>query len=277
MMIKDIIANLDVDSSRDVTADYALSVAGAFGAHVSAVAFAYEAVVPGSIFGRESVRILEAERARRENAAKEAAGKFEEAARQSGLSAEAHVVKASMTKAAETFGRLARRFDLAVVGQVEPDKLPARQLIIEAALFDSGRPVLLVPYIQRERLKLDRVMVCWDGSRNAARAVGDAMALLARAKAVEIVLVASEPGKSGEIAGADIAHHLARHGLKVELRQIVVRDLDVASTILSHSADIGADFIVMGGYGHSRLREFVLGGATRGILGAMTVPTLMSH
>jgi nucleotide-binding universal stress UspA family protein len=277
MMIKDIIANLDVDSSRDVTADYALSVARAFGAHVSAVAFAYEAVVPGSIFSRESLRILEAERARRETAAKDAAGKFEEAARQNGLSAEAHVVKASMTKAAETFGRLARRFDLAVVGQVEPDKLPARQLIIEAALFDSGRPVLLVPYIQREGLKLDEVMVCWDGSRNAARAVGDAMAFLARAKAVEIVLVASEPGKSGEIAGADVAHHLARHGLKVELRQIVVQDLDVANTILSHSADIGADFIVMGGYGHSRLREFVLGGATRGILGAMTVPTLMSH
>ena len=276
-MVKDIIANLDVDSSRDVTADYAISIARAFGAHVSAVAFAYEVVVPGSIFGRESIRLLEAERARCETAAKNAASEFEEAARRSGLSAEAHVVNVSMAKAGETFGRLARRFDLAVVGQVEPDKLPTRQLIIEAALFDSGRPVLLVPYIQREGLKLDRVMVCWDGSRSAARAVGDAMPFLARAKAVEIVLVASEPGKSGEIAGADIAHHLARHGLKVELRQIVVQDLDVANTILSHSADIGADFIVMGGYGHSRLREFVLGGATRGILGAMTVPTLMSH
>jgi nucleotide-binding universal stress UspA family protein len=277
MMIKDIIANLDVDSSREVTADYAISIARAFGAHVSAVAFAYEAVVPGSIFSRESIRLLEAERAKCETAAKNAANKFEEAARRSGLSAEAHVVKASVTKAGETFGRLARRFDLAVVGQFEPDKLPVRQLIIEAALFDSGRPLLLVPYIQREGLKLDRVMVCWDGSRNAARAVGDAMPFLGRAKAVEIVLVASEPGKSGEIAGADIAHHLARHGLNVELRQIVVQDLDVANTILSHSADIGADFIVMGGYGHSRLREFVLGGATRGILGAMTVPTLMSH
>ena len=103
------------------------------------------------------------------------------------------------------------------------------------------------------------------------------MPFLARAKAVEIVLVASEPGKSDEIAGADIAHHLARHGLNVELRQIVVRDLDVANTILSHAADAGTDFLVMGGYGHSRLREFVLGGATRGILSAMTVPTLMSH
>jgi nucleotide-binding universal stress UspA family protein len=187
------------------------------------------------------------------------------------------VVKAAVGKTGEIFGRLARRFDVAVVAQAEPDKLPARRLIIEAALFDSGRPVLLVPYIQREGLRLERVMVCWDGSRSAARSVGDAMPFLARAKAVEIVLVASEPGKSNEIAGADIAHHLARHGLKVELKHIVVQDLDVGNTILSHAADTEADFIVMGGYGHSRLREFVLGGATRAILGAMTVPTFMSH
>jgi nucleotide-binding universal stress UspA family protein len=120
-------------------------------------------------------------------------------------------------------------------------------------------------------------MVCWDGSRNAARAVGDAMPLLARAKAVEVVIVASEAGKSDELPGADIAHHLARHGLKVELQRIVSPGLDVANTILSHAADAGTDFIVMGGYGHSRMRELVLGGATRGILTSMTVPTLMSH
>ena len=103
------------------------------------------------------------------------------------------------------------------------------------------------------------------------------MPFLTRAKAVEVVVVAGDPGKRDEIPGADIAHHLARHGLKVNLQRIVVRDLDVANTILSHAADAGTDLIVMGGYGHSRLREFVLGGATRGILGSMTVPTLMSH
>ena len=119
--------------------------------------------------------------------------------------------------------------------------------------------------------------MCWDGSRNAARAVGDAMPFLARAKAVEVVVVTGDAGKSDEIPGADIAHHLARHRLQVELRRIVAEDLDVANTILSHAADAGTDFIVMGGYGHSRLQEFVLGGATRGILQSMTVPTLMSH
>jgi nucleotide-binding universal stress UspA family protein len=119
--------------------------------------------------------------------------------------------------------------------------------------------------------------VCWDGSRSAARATGDAMPLLTRAKTTEIVIVAGEAAKSDEIPGADIAHHLARHGAKVELKRIVATEGDIASTILSHAADVSADFLVMGGYGHSRLREFILGGVTRGILAAMTVPTLLSH
>jgi nucleotide-binding universal stress UspA family protein len=276
-MIKDVLVDLDVDTSRSATADYAVSLAHAFEAHLSATAFAYEEALPGSIFSRVAVELIEAQRRKCELATESAVAKFEESARRSGVSAQSHIFKSGVARAAEHFGRLARRFDLAVVTQAESDKLPMREQIIHAALFDSGRPVLIVPYIQREGLKLDKVMVCWDGSRNAARAMGDAMPFLARAKAVEIVLVVGDPGKSNEIAGADIAHHLARHQLKVELRQIVVRDLDVANTILSHAADAGTDFLVMGGYGHSRLREFVLGGATRGILRAMTVPTLMSH
>ena len=105
----------------------------------------------------------------------------------------------------------------------------------------------------------------------------DAMPFIVRAKAAEIVIVATESAKSDEMPGADIAHHLARHGAKVEVERIVSTEIDVASTILSHAADTSADLLVVGGYGHSRLREFILGGATRGILAAMTVPTLMSH
>jgi nucleotide-binding universal stress UspA family protein len=137
--------------------------------------------------------------------------------------------------------------------------------------------VLVVPYIQKGGLKLDNVLVCWDASRNAARAIADALPLLKRAKTIDVVIVASERPKSDEIPGADIGQHLARHGLKIEVKRIVATDTDVANTILSHAADSSADFIVMGGYGHSRLREFILGGATRGILSSMTVPTLMSH
>jgi nucleotide-binding universal stress UspA family protein len=102
------------------------------------------------------------------------------------------------------------------------------------------------------------------------------MPLLQRAGAINVVTV--EPREhQHELAGAEIAQHLARHKLKVELNPIVAKDIDVASTILSYAADSSTDLIVMGGYGHSRLREFVLGGATRGMLKSMTVPTLMSH
>jgi nucleotide-binding universal stress UspA family protein len=119
--------------------------------------------------------------------------------------------------------------------------------------------------------------VCWDGSRAATRAVADSMPLLKKAKLVEIVMVASKPGKADEIPGADLGQHLARHGLKVEVKRITSSEIDVPSTILSYAADSSADMIVMGGYGHSRLREFILGGVTRGILETMTVPVLMSH
>jgi nucleotide-binding universal stress UspA family protein len=179
--------------------------------------------------------------------------------------------------ASDQFARIARRFDLSVVGQAEPDKDAVADMIIEAALFESGRPVLIVPYIQKAGLKLDRVLVCWDGSRNAARAIADAMPFLTRASAIDVVVIEGERAKSEELSGVDIGHHLARHGLKIEVKRIVTSETDVPSTILSYAADASSDLIVMGGYGHSRLREFVLGGATRGILTAMTVPTLMSH
>ena len=136
--------------------------------------------------------------------------------------------------------------------------------------------MLIVPYIQSDGLRLNRVMLCWDGSRNAARAIADAHPFLARAKAIELVTV-SRDVKNEELRDADIARNLARHHLKVEFKNIVAADLDVPNAILSHAADTSADFIVMGGYGHSGMREFILGGATRRILATMTVATLMSH
>jgi nucleotide-binding universal stress UspA family protein len=172
---------------------------------------------------------------------------------------------------------MARRFDLSIVAQAEPEKVAPEEIIVEGTLFGSGHPVIVVPYIHKGGMKLERVIVGWDGSRSAARAIADAMPLLTKAKAIEVVIVTSERPKSDEIAGADIGHHLARHDLKVEVKRIVATDTSIADTLLSHAADTAADFMVMGGYGHSRLREFVLGGATRGILSSMTIPVLMSH
>ena len=97
-----------------------------------------------------------------------------------------------------------------------------------------------------------------------------------RAKAVELLIV-TEPRKQDEINGANMTEHLARHGVSVALKRISRGDIDVQSAILSHAADSSANFIVMGGYGHSRLREFILGGVTRNMLTSMTVPVLMSH
>jgi nucleotide-binding universal stress UspA family protein len=277
-MIKDIVVNLSVGPARDVATDFAVSVAATFDVHLSGIAFRYDPLVPvmADMYGIPS-DVIESQRIENEKAAKAAVDKLDDAAKRAAVFAQARVLDAPVASAPNVFSHIARRFDLSVIGQPEPDKPALDRLIVESTLFDSGRPMLVVPYIQRDGLKLDRVMVCWDGSRSAARAVGDAMPFIVRAKAAEIVIVATESAKSDEMPGADIAHHLARHGAKAEIDRIVSTEIDVANTILSHAADVSADLLVMGGYGHSRLREFILGGATRGILAAMTVPTLMSH
>ena len=276
-MIKDLVVNLGIGNPRDVAVDYAVSIAETFDAHLCGVAFSYEPVVPPSIMGGIPADVIDAQWAASAKAADAAIAGFEAAAKREGIVAEHRKLEASLGGAGDLFGRLARRFDLSVVGQAEPKHGPAQDLVIEGALFGSGRPVIVVPYIQKGGLKLDRVLICWDGSRPAARAIGDAMPFLARAAAIDVVIVASGREKSDEIPGVDMAEHLARHALKIEVKRLVSGDLDVANTILSYAADSGADFIVMGGFGHSRLREFVLGGTTRGILASMTVPALMSH
>ncbi len=122
-------------------------------------------------------------------------------------------------------------------------------------------------------------MVAWNASREAARAVRDAMPLLEQSQSVDLVTFRpkSSQGAHGELPGADIALHLTRHGINVDVQQLGGTDIDVGNALLSHVADRGSDLLVMGGYGHSRLREFVLGGATRTILSSMTVPVLMAH
>lgn len=276
-MIKDIVVNLSVGEAGSFAGDYAVSVASALDAHVTGVAFLYDAIVPVAATGYIPPEVIEAQQRDSETAAKAAMDRFAAAASRAGVSAETVKVGASFAGAGEQFGLIARRFDLVVVGQAEPEKDTIEELIAESALFESARPVIVVPYIQKAPLKLDRVMVCWDGSRAATRAIADAMTLLERAGTVEVVIIANERGKQDEIPGADMGQHLARHGLKVDVKRIAGGDVDVADALLSHAADANVDFMVMGGYGHSRLREFVLGGVTRSILQSMTVPTLMSH
>ena len=276
-MIKDMIVNLSLGTARDTAADFALSAAGIFNAHIAGMAFEYEPFFPPIDMGSVPADMIEAQRVENEKAVTDTIARFEEAARRSALSIESRRLYTSVAGAPDAFARIARRFDLSVVPQPGPDSPGLDEMFVEAALFNSGRPVLIVPYIQRSSLKLDRVLVCWDGSHPAARATADALPFLSRAGTTEIITVKNAETDLKEIPGADIAQHLARHGIHVELEQIVASGVDVANVILSHAADTSADLIVMGGYGHSRWREFILGGVTRGLLTSMTVPTLMSH
>jgi nucleotide-binding universal stress UspA family protein len=172
----------------------------------------------------------------------------------------------------------ARYADLAVLGQsVVTDNLDIATGLPARVTLAAGRPVLILPSIGSFPTTGTRVLVAWDASREATRAVTDAIPLLKLASNVHVMSVDPRRGKHGCMPGADIGLFLARHGVHVEVTTDPGADIDVGNELLSRAADLSADLIVMGGYGHTRLREWVLGGATRTILQSMTVPVLMSH
>lgn len=173
----------------------------------------------------------------------------------------------------------ARYADLVVLGQAEPDPLSAFADLPETVALATGRPTLVVPYIGAPSSPAKVAMLCWNASREAARAARDALPLLKAASKVVVLVVEPEPSATGHGAepGADVAAWLARHGVKVVVQREAAPDADVGELILSRAADLDAGLIVMGVYGHSRLHELILGGASRTMLASMTVPVLMSH
>lgn len=176
----------------------------------------------------------------------------------------------------------ARYSDLLVVGQPDPSERATgeRGDAGEYALLNSGKPVLFIPYSGRFNTVGKRVVIAWDGSLEASRAVSGAIPLLRQADLVQVAVFDPEigPAAHGEEPGADIALYLARHGVKVDVeRQRTGNEIDIGNAILSHVADFGADLLVMGGYGHARVREILMGGVSRTILRSMTIPVLMSH
>jgi nucleotide-binding universal stress UspA family protein len=275
-MLRDVVVNLSGRAPLDFAADYATSIAATFGARVTGIAFLYEPVIPDGTLGGVPVDLIELQREENSKIARDAISRFEAGVKKAGVASETRQLDATFGGAATRFAQVARRFDISVVAQAQREQGATDELIIEGALFESGRPVIVVPYIQKSGLTLERVLACWDGGRTAARAIADAMPFLERAKAVDLVIVAEER-KNDEITGVRMSEHLTRHGVAVSVKRIAKGDLAVQDVILSYAADSGADFMVMGGYGHSRLREFILGGVTRGILNSMTVPVLMSH
>jgi len=275
MPIKDIVTVLDLN--RDGPAPkMAVEIARYVGAHVTGLAPVVEPVVPGYVTAPIPGDFLEASMRQARETAEAAAAKFEEAVRVGDVSGETNLV----TIGDGAWGGLLARTrlsDLIVLGQEDEEHPePLREVLIEAALFDSGVPLLLVPYVSPPTFADRKAMVAWDGSRTASRAVHAALPMLEHARKVTVVVVEDGYKMEGE-AGADIALYLARHGLTVEIERIPRASTGVGDTLLNYVSDNAIDLVVMGGYGHSRMREFILGGATRSILQSMTVPVLMAH
>ena len=275
-MIKDVIVKLE-QQARDPAQDFSISVAKTLGAHLVGVALAFVPEVL-SRFPQLPRDMLAEIVTHSENAAQAAIDRFDAAARQSEVSREHRMLKATEAEAPSVLATFARRFDLSVLMQSEPNVVNNDDMI-ETSLLESGRPLVVVPYIQREGLQLNRVICCWDGSRAATRAINDALPLLVRAGTIDLLIVLNEKtgSEEHEIRGIELEKHLARHDVKVEIETTRAADIDVTDAILSYAADRSGTLIVMGGYGHSRLREIILGGATRDMLKSMTVPIFMSH
>ena len=175
----------------------------------------------------------------------------------------------------------ARYVDLTILGQLDPDRGEAELIRPrpEHVTLASGRPILVVPYAGHFETVGRRVLIGWNATREATRAVNDAMPLLIEAEVVTVLTIDPREGPDGhgELPGADISLHLARHGVKAKVERTVSAGIPAGDVLLSRAADLGADLLVIGAYGHSRVRELLLGGATRSILQSMTVPVLMSH
>jgi nucleotide-binding universal stress UspA family protein len=179
----------------------------------------------------------------------------------------------------ETIGRRARYADITVVG---PQLLAGEMLkskVIEGALFFSGKPVLLVPEGTRPTLKPKRVMVAWDARLESSRAVRESLHMLAGADEVHLTMVDPVEGEyhHGAEPGADAAAYLARHGVKATVERLPSSNHSVADVLRRHAVDIAADLMVMGAYGHSRLRERIFGGVTKSMIESPSLPTLLAR
>jgi nucleotide-binding universal stress UspA family protein len=174
----------------------------------------------------------------------------------------------------------ARYADLVVVSQIDPSEKVIGQPsgLAEYLLMNTARPVLVIPYTWSGDELGGTAVVAWDGSLEATRAVIGALPLLKRASKVTVLVFDAEDsgGAHGEQPGADLALYLARHGVTVEA-DAQTSTIDTGNALLSYVADLNTDLLVMGGYGHARLREMLLGGVTRTILNAMTLPVLLAH
>ena len=279
MGYKSILVHLDNSETLNERVGVAVSLAQQHQAHLIGLAPSGQSRIPGDAYFEPATRLATALQEQRDEAAQLAVDQFNEVAKQAGLSSiEPRIVGNDPIR---TLLQHARYSDLVVIGQTDfsRERPSMRAGFVEQIVLGAGKPVLLIPYAGVTQPVGRKVILCWDASREAARAVDAALPMLVAADEVEILIINTGGGDDnpdGPTSGQDLAQFLARHEVKAKVREMTTT-IDVGNTVLSHAADIGADLIVMGGYGHSRLREWVMGGATRMVLDTMTVPVLMAH
>jgi len=280
MALKDLLVLIDPSEASLRRFDFALALADSHDAHLTALLLVPEPYIPAAVGVNIPANVLEQQRAQAVEEARALIERYDSRAGRFGRPVEFRHEIAPVDRLPPILTRHARHADLAIVGQPDPEAEAVDQdLLVEAAFMHSGRPAIVVPYIGPREAPPKTVMCCWDGSREAARAINDAIPVMDRAERVLVVTVDAEKlgGRVGPIAGADMAVHLAHHGIEVDVRNVESGGLDVPDVLLSLAADESVDLMVMGGYGHSRLREIVFGGVTQHVLEHMTVPVLFAH
>jgi nucleotide-binding universal stress UspA family protein len=276
-MLKRILVHIPSEQEARPVIDGAVSFAAQQNAVLNAISVGYESTVVGfAIEGGTAVAAaydIEHDRAlARATAANEL---FEAEARLAGITSHAQSIVAMSVDAGPILGAAARLQDLTIVQQPNFDRESYDNSVALDILMEAGGPVLFIPYTHRGKLPLSRIGIAWDGGRLAARAVRDAMPLLAKADSIQILSI-NEP-EAATASAAALSEHLAQHGLQAKVERSSADGNGIQPALLSLAADCSLDLLVMGGYGHSRLQERIFGGVTRAMFRAMTVPTLMTH
>jgi nucleotide-binding universal stress UspA family protein len=255
--------------------DYALELAAIGNAHLSIGVGSCKFSAPSAGLVRAAGQLIAAANKEREQQAERYGAGLLTRAHGAGVAASLELIHAEYGGVADRFTRLARVSDVSVL-QPSEETLSLMQGVVEEVLFNSGRPVIIVPTSWNKPANLDNVVVSWDGSAKAARAVGDALPLLSMAKQVEIVTISGDRDTSKRLEGAEIAAHLARHCKAVTVTNLPARDGDIGETLQSHVGNTRASLLVMGAFAHNRLRQFILGGVTSKMIVDPPLPVLLS-
>lgn len=278
MALKDILIHMDAAAHCEARLETAVNLAQAHGAHLIGLYIITRPRIPSFVELEVGSEVLERQMAAQRETAEDVRARFDKQVARAGIVGEWRVVEGEPV---EILALHARYCDVVVVSQRDPDGVVpiVDEEMPDRLILSAGRPVLVVPYVGSYPVIGRRVMVAWDASRLAARAVNDALPVLRAADKVTIMAVNPKDADAGhgDIPGADIALHLARHGVEAVAQHTVSDEVDIADMLLSRGADDGTDLFVMGAYGHPRWRELVLGGVTRDMLGHATQPVMMSH